>query len=156
RGSRLGSVWMRACRRTMPAFPERPMLTIAECLTQAVQHHQAGRLREAETLYRAILQQVPQHTHALHLLGVLAYQVGRHQEAPDRIGEGLAVEGPDPVFQSNLASVYLALGQLEEAAAHCREALRLNPALPDAHNNLGIALRRQGQLDEAVQAFGEA
>ncbi|HZT81171.1 MAG TPA: tetratricopeptide repeat protein, partial [Gemmataceae bacterium] len=113
------------------------MLTIPQRLALAVRHHEAGRRQEAEALYRAILQDAPQHPHALHLLGVLSYQAGRHEEARDLILRALAVHGPHPVFHSNLAAVYLALGHLEDAVTHGRKAVRLQPNLPDAQNNLG-------------------
>ncbi len=132
------------------------MLTIEQRLAQAVQHQQAGRLAEAEALYRGILQEAPRHPHALHLLGVLAYQVGRYPEAIQLIQQALMIHGPHPVFHSNLGSVYLAAGLLVEAVAHSREAVRLQPDLADGHNNLGVALRRQGQLEEAEAAFRRA
>ena len=132
------------------------MVTIAQRLAQAMQHHEAGRLHEAEVLYRGILQEAPQHPHALHLLGVLAHQAGLHAEAIDLIGQALAVHGPHPVFHSNLATAYLGADDVVAAEAHSRHAIRLGPGLPDAHNNLGVALRRQGRLDEAESAFGEA
>jgi tetratricopeptide (TPR) repeat protein len=40
--------------------------------------------------------------------------------------------------------------------ASYREALRLRPNYPEAHNNLGAAQRYQGQLDEAVASYREA
>jgi len=43
---------------------------------QALAHHQAGQLGQAEQLYRRILQTYPNHTDAHHNLGVLATQVG--------------------------------------------------------------------------------
>lgn len=42
------------------------------------------------------------------------------------------------------------------AEVYCREALSLDPKLPAAHFNLGIALRSQGKLLEAVQSFRRA
>jgi tetratricopeptide (TPR) repeat protein len=132
------------------------MLSIPQRLAAAVQHHEAGRWQQAEALYRDILHEAPRHPHALHLLGVAVHQAGRHREAIDLINQALAVHGPHPVFHSNLAAVYLAAGLLVEAEGHCREALRLNPNLPDACANLGIALRRKGQVAEAASAFREA
>lgn len=55
------------------ATPQSLPLDVA--LQQAVAHHQAGRLQEAEQLYRAILQVQPNHQDANHNLGVLAVQV---------------------------------------------------------------------------------
>jgi len=50
-------------------------LTVDQALQQAVAHHQAGQLQDAERLYRAILQTQPDHPDANHNLGILAVQV---------------------------------------------------------------------------------
>ena len=131
------------------------MSTVAERFRIAVQSHEAGRLKEAEDLYRAILRESPQQAETLHFLGVLTHQKGRHQEAIDLINRALDISGPEPVYYSNLASACLALGRFIEAASHCQEALWLRPDFADAHHNLGLALRGQGQLEEAVRAFRE-
>ncbi len=52
------------------------MPTIPEALAVAIEHHRAGRLREAETIYRQILAADPNHLDAWHLLGLIACQVG--------------------------------------------------------------------------------
>jgi Flp pilus assembly protein TadD len=132
------------------------MPAIEQLLANGVRAHQAGRSSEAESLYRAILQEQPHHPDALHLLGLLAHQRGQFEEAIELIRKALGVHGRYPVFHSNLAAVYLSVGRLVEAALHCREAIRLKPDLVDAHYNLGHALRRQGQLDEAAAEFAEA
>jgi protein O-GlcNAc transferase len=48
-------------------------------LRQAITHHQAGRLQQAEHIYRAILQVVPKHPDVLHNMGLLAGQMGQHE-----------------------------------------------------------------------------
>lgn len=50
-------------------------LTIEQAFQQAVEHHRAGRLPNAEGLYRAVLNAQPAHPDANHNLGVLAMQV---------------------------------------------------------------------------------
>jgi tetratricopeptide (TPR) repeat protein len=130
-------------------------LTIPQRLALAIQHHRAGRLADAEVLYRGILHQVPQHPDALQLLGTLAHQAGRHQVAVNLIRQALALHGPNAMWHSNLAAACLGAGQLDEAETHSREALRLEPTLPDAHHNLGLALLSKGRLGEAESAFRE-
>jgi Tfp pilus assembly protein PilF len=58
----------------------------------AVQHHHAGRLREAEQLYRQILAQQPRHDGALHYLSVIAQHAGRSEIAVDLIRQALTTE----------------------------------------------------------------
>jgi len=55
--------------------PQSISLTVDQALQQAIAHHQAGQLQDAERLYRAILQTRPNHPDANHNLGVLAVQV---------------------------------------------------------------------------------
>ena len=50
-------------------------MTLEQALQQAVAHHKAGQLQDAERLYRAILQAQPNHPDANHNLGVLAVQL---------------------------------------------------------------------------------
>ena len=47
-------------------------------LQTGLEHHQAGRFAEAETIYRQILAANPGDADALHLLGILANQTGNH------------------------------------------------------------------------------
>jgi tetratricopeptide (TPR) repeat protein len=125
-------------------------------MARAIGLHQAGRLTEAEALYRGILEESPQEPEALHLLGVLSHQAGRHLEAVDLISRALTGSGPQALYHSSLAAAYLALDRLDEGAAHAREALHLDSRLHSAHNHLGVALRRQEQLGDAEQCFRTA
>jgi protein O-GlcNAc transferase len=132
------------------------MATTAETFQVAFTHHQAGELRQAEALYRQVLQVEPRHFDALHLLGLVAYQVGRHDAAVELIAQAIGMRGDRAIFHSNLGEAYRALGKLNEAENCFRQALRLDENLPDAHNNLGNVLRARGQSAEAMAAFEEA
>ena len=61
------------------------MATIPEALAVAIQHHQGGRLQAAEQIYRQILAVEPNHADAIHLLGVIASQTGKHEAAIEYI-----------------------------------------------------------------------
>jgi tetratricopeptide (TPR) repeat protein len=56
-------------------------LTIEQALQRAVEAHKAGKLQDAETLYRAILQAQPKHPDANHNLGVLAVSLNKTEAA---------------------------------------------------------------------------
>jgi len=119
-------------------------------------HHQAGRLPEAEALYRQILQGQPNHPDALHLLGVLVHQAGKHEMAVEYISRAIALQPAAAAYHSNLGEVYRALARLNEAAASFRQALALNPVSAEAMNNLGAVLQAQGKLDEAIAQYRQA
>src|SRR5580700_912771 len=79
-------------------------LTIQQAFDLALQHHQAGRLREAEQLYRLILGQQPTHIGAIHFLGVMAYQEGRNDSAIDLIRKAIALRPNYPEAYINLGT----------------------------------------------------
>lgn len=119
-------------------------------LEQALRHHRAGRLAEAEQLYRQILAMDPRHADSLHLLGMIEYQRGRRETAVSMIGQAIAINPKMPAFHSNLGTIVQAQGNLEEAAACFERALALNPDWAEVHSNLGNIFQLQGRLEEAA------
>jgi predicted O-linked N-acetylglucosamine transferase (SPINDLY family) len=130
--------------------------SVAEVFAQALQYHQAGHLAQAEQLYRQILQVVPDHADSHHLLGVLAFQTGRCDEAITRIRHALTLNPWAPVYHSNLGAAHEALGQLAEALACFQQFLALQPGAPEAHAAVGNILWKLGRPEEAVAELGEA
>jgi tetratricopeptide (TPR) repeat protein len=56
-------------------------MTIEQALQRAVEAHKAGKLQDAEALYRAILQTQPKHPDANHNLGVMAVSLNKTEAA---------------------------------------------------------------------------
>ena len=131
-------------------------LTIQQTFELALQHHRAGRLREAENLYKQILTHDPKHADATRLLGVIARQMGRNDIAVDLIRRAIALRPGYAQAHSNLGNVLRDTGQLDDAIAAYRHAIALSPNLAEAHNNLGNALKDKGQPDEAIAAYRQA
>ncbi len=122
----------------------------------ALQQFQAGRLDEAERLFRQVLAVNPRHADSLHLLGVIAYQTGRHDLAVDMIRKAIVINPREASLHSNLGNLLKEQGRLDEAVACYRKAVELKPNFSEALNNLGNALRAQKQLDEAVASYHRA
>ena len=133
-----------------------PHAELTPTLRQALAHHRGGRLREAEQLYRHVLQVAPEHPDALHLLGVLAYQVGRLEPAADLIRRAVAVNPAQGEYHSNLGNVLQAQGHIDQAVAAYRQAVTLSPRAAMAHNNLGVALQARGESQAAAESFRTA
>ena len=150
----LGAQAKTAPKAAIPASS--PENTAAQMLKTAIAHHQSGRLVEAEALYRRILAADARNADALHLLGVIAHQVGRNGLAVDLIGKAIAINGTVPVYYLKRGNALKGLGRLEEALASYDAALRLKPDYAQAHSNRGVALKALGRLEEAVAAYDAA
>lgn len=127
-------------------------LTVEQAMGAATEHHRAGRLREAEAIYRQVLAREPNHPDALHLLGLLAHQFARNDAALDLVRRSVQLRPGHAQAHNTLGIVLRALGRLDEAIASYRQSIRCDPGLAAAHCNLGDAQRLAGRLDEAVAA----
>jgi protein O-GlcNAc transferase len=131
-------------------------INVQQSYDLAVEHHQAGRLLEAEPLYRKILDHHPDHAGALHYLGVIALQTGRTDDAVKLIRRAIAISPNYDAAHNNLGNALRKQRLLDAAIAAYRKSIELNPNVPEAHRSLGTALREKGELNEAIAAFREA
>ena len=120
---------------------------------EALTLHQRGQLAEAERLYRQVITRQPDHLDALNLLGVLALQSGRNQEAIDLIARALANNDRVADFHNNIAEAYRRCGRFDDAAAHFTKAIELEPTFVAAHQNLAATLRAQEKWDLAAACY---
>jgi tetratricopeptide (TPR) repeat protein/glycosyltransferase involved in cell wall biosynthesis len=125
-------------------------------LAAALEIHQSGRLSEAEALYRQVLRTRPADPEALHLSGLLAFQMGDQDQAVQSIRKAIAINERAPTYHSNLALALRAQGRIEEAAASLKRALALKEDYPEAQHNLGVVLLDLGRRAEAIAHFRRA
>jgi len=145
-----------SCRnQPVTKMPPSPLKndSLDQTLLKAISHHHAGRVAEAEKLYRAILDSPSGHAVASYGFGLLCATQGRLPEAIDAYRHAIVMR-PDYVdAHINLGTVVLALGQHEEAVALYRLAIAISPENAMAHGNLGKALQDLGRIEEAVAAY---
>jgi tetratricopeptide (TPR) repeat protein len=60
------------------------------------------------------------------------------------------------IAHDNLGNDLRLKGDIDEAAVHFREALRINPHFAEAHINLGNVLLRKGSVDDAIAHYEQA
>src|SRR5262245_64721264 len=87
----------------------------------AVTLHQAGRLSEAEGIYRNILAIDPKHVDSLHLLGVIALQFGRPDVAVELIGQAISVNKRNAEYHNNMGVALRESGRKDEAVEHFKQ-----------------------------------
>jgi predicted O-linked N-acetylglucosamine transferase (SPINDLY family) len=133
-----------------------PAVTIEQAMQIALAHHEAGRLAEAEAIYRQVLAQVPQHAGALHLLGTVALQTGHLDAAIDLIGRALALNPGLAEAHCNRAEALRRAGRLDDAIAAFDQAIALDPGLASAHLKRGVALHQASRTRDAIEAYERA
>lgn len=133
-----------------------------DLLQIALEHHRAGRFRQAEAGYGAVVDAGPDHADyadALHWLGVLTFQAGRAAEAAALLARAVAARPADPAFLYNLGHACLAAGRVGEAVAAFDRAATLEPARHEAQVALARALlarKSSGDAEAAVAALERA
>lgn len=135
------------------ASPEAPAPRL---LQVALAHHQAGRLSEAEAIYRQILGAAPEQPDALHFLGVIAHQLGRNEIAVELISKAISFDAKNPVCYFHLGNALQALGKQVGAVENYQRALALRPNFAEALSNLGNAFRALGKLEAALASYQRA
>jgi predicted O-linked N-acetylglucosamine transferase (SPINDLY family) len=126
---------------------------VRESFEQALAYHRAGRLDDAERLYRQVLHGEADHAGALHLLGVAALGRGRPTEAVSLLRRAISVDPSVAVYHISLGQALTALGRLDEAIDAHRRATELAPALIEAWFALGIALQSARQPERAIATY---
>ena len=128
-------------------------LGAADIFEAGAAHHRAGRLAEAEAHYRRILAALPDHADALHLLGVISCQLGRHETAIELIGRAINQNGNHSSYHGSYGVALYNLKRLDEAVASYDRALALKPDFVEVLNNRGGALQVLGRFAEALESY---
>ncbi|MDR3438541.1 tetratricopeptide repeat protein [Telmatospirillum sp.] len=123
---------------------------------EALRHHQAGRLAEAEQLYRRVLDEHPDHFDSLHHLGLIALWSNDATSAVQWISKAILHNRQHIGAHINLGKALCKMGRVTDAVVVFRMAVALDPEDADNRYHLGACLHDLGALDEAAAAYREA
>ncbi len=131
-------------------------------IEDALSHHRAGRLDQAERLYRQILGAEKDNLDALQLLGALACDTGRAAEAVSLLERAETLIRKRETLPEH-AALYInlgialgAAGRHQDAVATYRRGLTLDAGMPELHAALATELGKQGNLAGAVAEYQAA
>ena len=125
-------------------------------LSEALLHHEAGRIEQAQALYRGILARDPDDADSLHLLGLITAERGNPAAGAALIQRAMAIAPGRAPYHNNLALSYRLLGRGEDAVREYRTAVALRPQSAEIHNNLATTLRDLGRHEEALAHYRQA
>jgi Flp pilus assembly protein TadD len=81
---------------------------------------------------------------------------GKLQQAEALYRELITAGNNNHIVYGNLAAICGMQDRFDELIEFLRKALELNPNYPDFHNNLGVALKKQGDLAAAITSYNTA
>jgi len=134
----------------------KPLPDMDAVFRQAVHYHQSGAFEQAESLYRQILEGNPNHSDALHLLGVISHQTGKKDIAEGLILQAIRLNPERANYHNNLGILFQEEGKWTAAIACYQKALQIRPEFADAYNNMGFALQDQKKFHEAIASYQKA
>jgi tetratricopeptide (TPR) repeat protein/SAM-dependent methyltransferase len=129
------------------------LASASRLFAEGLEHHQAGRLPEAASLYSRAIKANPLHAPSHQHLGIVALQTGKVECAREFLARAVAVNEHVPDTHYYLGLACGLLGRLEEAAHHNRQAIALRPNYPDAYLNLGNAFKGLGNFAESISCY---
>ena len=109
----------------------------------------AGNRAKAIPAFEEAIRREPDSPVALLGLGDALTQAGLQARAVSVLSHGVKVAPNDPLL-------WYLLGVVQSSAAAFQKAIALDPQMADAHNQLGVALEDQGDLDGAEREFLKA
>jgi tetratricopeptide (TPR) repeat protein len=126
------------------------LVALATDLRAAVAHHRAGKLEEAEALYRKLLDAAPNHPQALRLLGVIETERGQATRGVELIGRAFPALSSIPDAHLDFGNALRLAGKSEQAVESYRRALALKPDHLVAHTRLAALLTELGRFEAAI------
>ena len=115
-----------------------------------------GKLAEAEARCDDILESIPEHFEALHLLGIIRARQGLYAAAELRLAAAVESNPQSAEAHANRAGVLKVLRRYDDALASCDRALALNPELVGVLNIRGVALAELKRHEEALASLDRA
>ncbi len=94
-----------------------PQPSVTSLFQQAQACRLAGQIQKAELLCQQILTFAPRHHDSLHLLGEIAGQCGRHDDALALIGDAIKLEPAEPRYYYDAAAFFINMGRFDEAGS---------------------------------------
>ena len=98
----------------------------------------------------------PRSASARNTLGTILHAIGRREDARVAYKTAIVLDAEAGYAFNNLCYLSFAEGNASQAIDECRTALRLDPTLSAAHNNLALTYAAIGRLDLARREFAEA
>jgi tetratricopeptide (TPR) repeat protein len=125
-------------------------------VAQAAEHHRAGRLEEAEAIYRDILRRDPRNLEALRLLALIAMTTEHYGQAEQLLKRAVEIAPDFLAAWVDLSRAQLERLDLPAAHASIERAVTLSPHSANVRIHVANVLARSGRHDQAIETSRQA
>ncbi|BBO88349.1 tetratricopeptide repeat protein [Desulfosarcina ovata] len=125
-------------------------------LEKALTLHKSGHFRKAGKLYADILSVSPNYPAALHLFGILQYDMGRAEAAIPLIQAAIIGNPEQPLYYLDLGNAYLETGDYNHGVRVYRQGLSKFPSNTQLLYNLSITYVNHEKWEEAEDVLNHA
>jgi tetratricopeptide (TPR) repeat protein len=111
---------------------------------------------DSEILLESVLELAPDYHSARYDYALTLIDLHKHARAREEIEKLITIDPVNPANHITLASILVALGELDDAVALYREIIEKRPKNAVVSQSLGHALKTLGEHNEAVTAYRRA
>jgi Glycosyltransferase family 9 (heptosyltransferase) len=129
---------------------------MSELFVIAARQERAGNLDEADRLLNHILAVSPNQPDTLHMSGIVAFRLGRQEEALAKIEQAIAHGVDIALYLRNICEVYRTLNRLDDAVVAAKRAVALAPSDPLCLHNLAVIHYERVEIDESIDCAERA
>ena len=122
-------------------------------IDQGIALHQSGNLKDAESVYRRVLETDSGNFDALHMLGIICAQWQQFDQAEQLIRTALSIDSTIPPCHHNYGTVLAKLNRFEDAIDSYDKALAIAPNYAPVYSDRGNALKELGRFEEALATY---
>jgi uncharacterized protein (TIGR03032 family) len=145
--------------RSSYSLPDQALKKVAETdpveneISTATLLRRDGKLKEAVSRFRAVLEEKPDHSRALYMLGDTLASLGKYKEAVAALDKLLQTEPTDANAALLAGNCLQRMTKPEKAIDYYNRALESDNAFAAAHYGLGQAMMRLGQYDKGAHEY---
>ncbi|MBI2540237.1 MAG: tetratricopeptide repeat protein [Deltaproteobacteria bacterium] len=147
----LGIVFSVACGQAASSLPEENQWQ------QGKQYVAEGKAREAKAVLEDLAKRYPKEADLHLLLAIASLRLREAQAAELYVRQALAIAPNHAEARTLLGWIDLEIRRDYDAAVQeYARVVELKPEFPEAYNNLGVALKKKGDLEKAMVNFNRA
>jgi Tfp pilus assembly protein PilF len=116
-----------------------------------------GKAAEAKAVFEALLRWYPEEADLHLFLGITLLRLRDPKAAESSVRKAIALDPEHVEARTLLAWIEADIhGNFDAAITEYKKVVQLRPDFPQAYNNLGVALKRKGELAQAAENFNKA